>query len=306
MNTKRGLTEALERMHLQWFADPDIEDDGVEEAPRDEQPDRAWGALDDEIEEYDDSAPEEPVEDAGPSLEEVARKISDFEARSQGSSHNEALAGALSQLGDAIKDLKSSGASKAEQDRAAATAEKTYQELLKEAENTYYDHPVETLDKLVTAKIREMVGPGLRQVAEIAQATRRGFSEFEAKSDSTGERVLKNYRSEVDEEVNKNGGDYRAAVQTVAGRHMTDLIQMGIDEAMAAREADAAKPEPEARNRNPRAAAGRRPAVDPNKIQVPKSLAPVLRDEAERRGVDYGAYVRYLKKNQPERLKSRR
>ena len=257
--------------------------------------DRAWSQLEDEVEIVDeDDVVEEPqVEEPDPELTGIKARLAQYENREGTDSQ---IAASLAKLGDVLGNLEQNRTPKNEQAVA-----KTVAELKKEIEKTYYDSPVDATEKLIDAKIREMVGPALAQIAQRVQTTEKDFTKSQVMTDPVGKLVYDKYTKEVDKLVDQGMG-YDKAVKQVSADHMTEVIELRVQEALSNQKANPAEPAPKAKNLNP-SVGGRRPEGGPQQIVMSKAVRARLENEADLRGIPFTQYAAWIKKNQPERLK---
>lgn len=270
-----------------------VDDEEVVDEER-SQPERAWDALDDVIDIVDE-APDETEDQTpeGPSIAELQAKVDAL----SGNRDDSVLAQSLQSLGEAIKTIRDPDASK----QATVAAQETYADLMAKAKDGYFDAPVETVDKLIEAKVREMVAPAFTQLADKVQKTESRVTRAEAAADPTSAYVLENYGSEIDDLIKKGQTDVNEAVQQVAAKHMTEVINARVEQLTAAQQ-PAAEPARGAAPSTPR----RAPRQTTERIQVTREQYTQLAREADDRGLPVGRYVKWVQDNQPERLRGRK
>jgi hypothetical protein len=272
-----------------------------EEDVQSEQNDRAWDALEQEIEIVDEEDVEETPEEDSVSVEELKAKLAKYEDSEPQNQSNEQLAGALGELGTVLKDLKNQGSAATPQQKQEV--QESLEAVKKRLSDKYYDAPLDSVDEYVKALLRQELGPVLGQFATRLNETTKGFTRQKVEQKDTGKFVLENYSEEVEKLVSSQNMDYEQAVKQVSANHLDEIIEEKVKNAMESRTDVNVDDEPKARNKNPQKTQGARPPTSKERIVIPRRVRQQLEDEADQRGIEVDRYIRYIKDNQPERLK---
>jgi hypothetical protein len=265
------------------------------------EPDRAWNALEDEIEIVDEEDQEpstDSEEDDGPSVEELQAKLASYESSSNNT--NEQLASSLGELGTVLKELKAQPGNTQQQEQQV---QESIDQIRQRLSDKYYDAPLETVDEYVKAMLQKELGPYLNQMSQQLTETRRGFTKAKVEQDETGKLVLENYGDEVEKLVTQQNMDYENAVKYVSANHLSEIIDLKVQSALESVGKDDDAGETKARNKNPSRNPGQRPPSGPKKVVIPRKVRQQLENEATQRGIEPKHYISWVKKNQPERLK---
>lgn len=269
-----------------------------EEEVQTEQPDRAWSALDDEIEIVDEEDVEPEPEEEGPSVDELKERLAQYEQKSTGT--NEQLAQSLGELGSVLKDLKSQPTNTQTQQQQV---QESIDEIKKRLSDKYYDAPLDTVDEYVKALMKDQLSPVLNQFAQKINETQRGFTKSKVETKETGKLVLEKYGDEVEALVTSQNIDYEQAVKQVSADHLDEIIEMKVANAIEAQSSKDDEPAEQPKNKNPSRTQGARPKEGPQKLVVPRRVRQELEAEADARGIEASDYIAYVKRTAPERLK---
>lgn len=281
----------------------DIVETKQEEEQVESQNDRAWNTLDQEIEIVDaeDVDDEEENEESDVSIEELKERLARYESE-EGKSEtqtNEQLAGALDELGNVLKGLKTGETPTQSQKQQV---QESLQDIKKRLSDKYYDAPLETVDEYVQALLKQQLGPVLGQFARKLNETTKGFTRSQVEQKDTGRFVLENYGDEVENLVKTQNLDYQQAVSRVSADHIDEIVEYKVKKALEKTKAEE-EDLPKAKNQNPARSPGARPKEGPQRIVIPRKVRNQLEEEADRKGIDLDRYIRYLRDNDPDRLK---
>ena len=256
--------------------------------------DRANQVFDQTIEEYDDTIAEIEEQDEQPSVADIQAQIAEQEARL--STRDTGLSDGLKDLAEAVKTIKQEPTSTPQ----TQSDQPSYQDILKSAKDNYFDAPVDNVDRLIDAKVKELVGPALQNVAQRLLKTEASYTKQQVMADDTGKFVLETYGDEVEQAV-KGGKDYQEAVQEVTSKHINEVIDHRIEQRLA--QVGEGQDEVKVANQAAPKGTGKRPSPNSGVPRVPLSMKAQLQAEAKQKSVPYEAYVNYLHRKHPEKLK---
>lgn len=223
MKERKDLLKEFEKMHLQWFAQDD-DDDEIEIED------------DDDVEflvEGRDEIPEETVEEEGPSREDLQRELNELKERQS------LVAG---QLGDR-KSLED-GFNKLSQVLTEQRANQglpeneqvpSWEEVKKQLGKNFYDDPMNAIEQAINHAVKYDIAPAFRQTQDMVSKTAISTSKHAAASNDMNKMIMDRFNDEVEETVKKlphSPDVYEKACQQVGMNHLTDIVAFQVDEAM--------------------------------------------------------------------------
>lgn len=236
-NKKRTFAEELERLHLQWFADPEPaegEGDEDDEAAAGVGFTPAYEGEDFEIFAEGDpnippEEPETPPEPAPDPNEELKAKLEAMQQsmQQQGAGRDEQFAGVLSQLDQTLKHMN-----QPQTQAQAQVTEESLKKLREQMNETVFDKPMDNIDQYVDQKFRYLVqqyiAPEFQRMSQVAQSTAQATSKQMARQSDFNSIVLDEYGPEVEElvksgQIQPGPSMYEEACQRVGMKHFNDI-----------------------------------------------------------------------------------
>lgn len=298
MKERNDAREALERMHLQWFADAQEDDETVDEDEPDEDDEDNFEILVEGRDEIPEEEPE-PTEE-GPSRDEL---MSELEALKQQQQQ------ANSQLGD--RQTLESGFDKLsrileqqQQGQASQQQQKGPQEspeqFKKRITKNFYDDPAASIEEMIDYAIQSKIAPAFQQTHDMVSKTAMSTSKQVAASNPTNKLILDRFGDEVEAAVKSlsPGPDvYDRACQQVGMSHFTDIVQAQVEEAVNGGSNEGSN----AASTGKKPTSNVNPAGNPSRGAAPKAskakkrvLTKDQRAAADRMGLTYESAWRYF------------
>ena len=269
-----SLVEALERVHLQWFSDPE---EDLQFEPGEEEEVVVLRPGEEEPKEEVQAPPD-------PEKEELKRRVSELSARGDGAAIAESIAGAINKIQQ----------SKGEEPIVQQTGE-TDEQFAKRLETEMFK-PGGTFKALQEAVYR-IVGPAWNQT--IGATVQQSKSIMQLHPEKGG--MFRKYEAEIEERrkrlpyQQRNSLDvYERLFKEVVADHAGEIDEGRIQEEVKKQVAATLKGmgiDPEKGNQTFTEGAGQRSSGAPAKKRVYITQADV--EEAERKGMDPRDYVRY-------------
>ena len=209
-----------------------------------------------------------------------------------------------SAIRDLVQEMKQQN--KPAQEDPQKTAEQRrqeYENLKKDANENFWDKPVEYIEKLMqhnSQSSKEELYPLLNQIVGNVSESSKKISRTAAREDATNALVLDNYKDEVEEEVKQlpaTADVYNQACQRVAQRHISDIVQMQVEEQLQKKRRP--KPTRRASNQSPQgrsdqASKSSTRSVAEGQYRVSRSDYTKVQKLASARGVDEETAYNYL------------
>jgi len=281
---KSSLTEQLERMHLQWFADAEEYPEGepeVDNEPEEEEEFKIYIEGQDEI-------PEEPEEEEGPSKEELLAQLQQLQ---------EKQSFAATQLGDrqtlekGFKDLANVLTNQQQNQQQMLTKPtETWDQVKKRLAADFYTDPMAAIEEALKFAIQTEVAPAFHQTQDLVSKTAMSTSRQIAETNPTNKLILDKYRDEVDNTVKglpSTPDVYEKACQQVGMAHFTEIMQEQVQSMMQEQPTKKVLPKS---NVMPTGVASRGVA----KQTKPRVLTKEQKAMADAAGITYEAAYRYF------------
>lgn len=281
----RTFEEELERVHLQWFADPapEEEGEGAEEednAPLDEPEDRTYdGPIEFVVEDDPEPEPE------GNHEQEVAQRIQELSSQVQGMQGRGTSDGQLAQvLGDlsgAIRELKGGG----KKEETPAQKPLTKEDILSQYKDdeAFFKNPAEAVWHILEQFTQTNIAPAYGHLFQQIQGIIPEVERAKVSQNEDYRLVLENWGEEVNQELERlNGafgakqGNLQEAINMVSGRHIADLWE----KKQAASEEKAPAKRRRTTGVTPQAAGGSPPPSSQNdgKVRITRSQMEEIRN----------------------------
>jgi len=218
---KDKLLDQLEGMHLQWFADGEVE---IEDETEEE-----------EIEflvEGRDEIPEESKEDDGPSKETLMAELNALREK-QSLVDNQlgdrkTLEEGFSKLSQALAEQKSAG-------NIAPESMPAWEEVKKKLAKNFYDDPMNAIEETLRYFVKSEIAPAFQQTQDMLSKTAVSTSKQLAVANPTNKMIMDKFGDEVEAAVKTlphSPDVYDKACQQVGMNHFTDIVQFQVQEAL--------------------------------------------------------------------------
>lgn len=268
---RKGLVAALDKVHLQWFADVAQAD----EQDGDEADDLAVEERDYPVEFVVEDDPEEEQEEkqVGDPVRDRLEQLAGQVQQAQQGGDQGRLAEVLGELGSTLKEMR--GDSRKKEEPAAPSFDRDAL-IKKYDEEAFYKNPAAAVIDILEQYTQGQIAPAYGQLYQQMQSILPQVGKMQLSQNEDYRLVLDQWGDEVDQEVDRlnqrlgaNQQHLQEALERVSGRHMREIFEQR--QQAAQQQAEAGQQAPRQRRRtgvNPVSRAGSPPPGEGGSRQV--------------------------------------